>query len=108
MYKTVSSEHFEWFFLKMICLISTPQLIVVFAIIAAAFAGVPATRSERAVVYNAGVPLAYSAGAVPLTYSSSVYSGAPVVSAYNAVPSVYGSYPAATVYSGAYPTVYAY
>jgi hypothetical protein len=84
------------------------QLIVVFAIIAAAFAGVPATRSERAVVYNAGVPLAYSAGAVPLAYSSGYYGGAPVVSTYNGVyggvvPTVYS---AGTYNTGAYPLYY--
>lgn len=84
------------------------QIIVVFAIIAAAFAAPPTEpkRSERAVVYSnnlVGAPLAYTAGyTAPLAYSG-VYSGVPAVSAYSAYP-----YAATNVYSGAYPTAYTY
>ena len=71
-------------------------MIVVFAVIAAVF-GAPPQRSERAIVYSnhlVGSPYAYSAGAVPLAYSSEVYSGAPAISAYSPYQSVYnGVYP---------------
>jgi hypothetical protein len=66
-------------------------LIVVFAIIAAAFA-LPAedARDKRAVYATYGAyPYAYSAG-VP---AISTYSAYPSVSAYSAVPSVYAGYP---------------
>lgn len=80
-------------------------MIVAFAIIAAALAGVPGERQERQAVistYNGLVsPLAY--GASP--YVSSVYSGVPAISTYSSLPAIstYSSYPTAyTGYNGVY------
>lgn len=76
-------------------------MIVVFAVIVAALAGVPGERKERQVYSTygnlVGAPLAYAAS--PYTYSA--YSGVPAVSAYSA-----GVYPYAGVYSGAPAVAY--
>lgn len=76
-----------------------PQLIVVFAVIVAALAGVPGERKERQVLTysNFGAPLTYAAS----PYAYSAYSGVPSVSAYSA-----GVYPYAGVYSGAPAVAY--
>lgn len=82
------------------------QIIVVFAVIAAALAGpVPeeAKRVERQVVYSsvAGSPYHTAYSALPVTaYSSGVYSGvSPYSSVYSGVPLTYSAYNGG-VYSG--------
>lgn len=70
------------------------QLIVVFAMVAAALAGVPGERQERNAVYSTynglvASPLAYAAtpyAASPYAYSAGVYSGVPAISTYSSYP----------------------
>lgn len=75
------------------------QLIVVFAIVAAALAGVPGDRQERAAVYSTYSNLVaspYSYGVSPYAYSG-VYSGVPAISTYSSYPA-YTGYPAVRYY----------
>lgn len=65
------------------------QLIVVVALIAAAFAGEPGVRQERQVISYSAWP--YGSAYAPAV---SAYSGYPAYSAYSAYPSAY--------YGGAY------
>ena len=66
-----------------------PQLIVVFALVATAFAGEAGVRQERQVISYSGWP--YGSAYAPAV---SAYSGYPAISTYSAYPSAY--------YGGAY------
>ena len=80
--------------------IFSAQLIVVFAIIAAAFAGEQGARQERAIVSYSSWPYAPTAAYAPTAYSA--YTGYPSVSTYSAWPATgyYGGVYGGGVYGG--------